>query len=82
MTDPEIVKMASGLSEAQRRALPEFGENWRSYRPIMQKRTFEALITKGLIEEARPDGPVGYLRWRLTPLGLRLRNHLLSEDKK
>lgn len=74
MTDPEIARMAEGLSEAQRRAIMSAKETLGGRFCISAKvthRTFIALKDKGVVT----------LFGFLEPLGNLLRAHLIERSK-
>lgn len=80
MTPPDVARVASGLSKAQREALAEacgdedlFITRWKHGRSV------RALHRAGLTNAPPPGGPRDGLIAVLTPLGIAVRNHINSE---
>ncbi len=75
----KLEEIISGLSEAQRKWIPEFDAEPRQWYPIGCSRpTLRALVRLGFVEEIRPPF-FGMVKWRLTPLGLALKAHMKGQ---
>ena len=80
MQPADIAAIARGLSEAQRHwLLSLWGARNNAFYPGRAHRACVALEAAGLLD-ATTDS-VGNILYRLTPLGLAVRDHLLSKDK-
>ena len=80
MTPPDIAAIARGLSEAQREIMVgRYGRADHTFYPGRQHRACHALAERGLLEPTTDS--VGNTLFRRTPLGLALRDHLLSGKK-
>ena len=82
MTDQRIAKIAAGLSGKMEWTVRKISTGRRSSWPGLSLATLEALERRGLVE-ASGRGAVGAswspqttIKWRLTPTGLAVRNHL------
>ena len=59
------------LSAAQQKWLPTFSNDWRWQLPIgLPNKTRRALLGLGLVEQIHPAGGVGFIKYRLSPLGV------------
>lgn len=87
MTTPTIAEIAAGLSEAQRRALswlPDDG-SWSPTRAYWQvagqiaqfSRRSPPLTEKSIVGS---NGPGNDCRWRLTPIGIQIRDFLREKE--
>jgi hypothetical protein len=73
---PEIAELAGRLSEPASKFLASVGiACW--WRTEEGERVPQSLLTKGLVERQKIGG-IDFAQYRLTPLGLQVRNHLLE----
>lgn len=82
MNREALEALVGKLTKAQRHWLPTFSEDWfGGYAIGMSKATMTRLIDAALVEVQRP-AHFGIIKYRLTPLGLAVRDHLRSLTKE
>ena len=83
---PHLADLAEGLSEAQRRAIVQFdAKRWSGISmPSLSASRMKGSLTKlGLLERQMVSAGYREIPWyRLSLLGISLRNHLLSQGKE